>query len=260
MQSIIPQKQTVIWKLLKIVRDEGLRVDAMSPGEIYVNIKAGFKPDEIFYISNNVSEDEFKYALHAGVKISVDSLSQLEMYGKLNPGGEVAFRLNPGVGAGHHEKVVTAGSKTKFGIENKYIPEVKTILKKYNLKLIGINQHIGSLFMDDSTYIKTAETILSQAKEFDDLKFVDLGGGFGIPYRKQANQARLNLTDMGLKLSELINNWVKEYGKEIEINIEPGRYIVAESSILLGKVNAIKKNYETKYIGTDIGFNVLCVL
>jgi len=266
LKSLVPYKNFLVnfspkansnLEILKIIKDEGLKVDAMSPGEIFVNIKAGFKPGEIFYISNNVSEDEFKYAIHSGVKISVDSVSQLEMYGKMNPGGEVAFRLNPGVGAGHHEKVITGGAKTKFGIEIRYIPEVKAILKKYKLKLIGINQHIGSLFMDGDTYIKSAETILRQAKEFDDLEFIDLGGGFGIPYKKQENQSRLDLKVLGLKLSDVINNWVKEYGKEVEFKIEPGRYIVAESSILLGRVNAVKTNYDTKYIGTDIGFNVL---
>ena len=95
------------------------------------------------------------------------------------------------------------------------------------------------------------------AKQFEDLEFIDLGGGFGIPYRKQANQPRLNLKDLGDKLSVVIHSFVKEYGKEIEFKIEPGRYIVAESGILLGKVNAVKKNYKTKYIGTDLGFNVL---
>jgi diaminopimelate decarboxylase len=266
LKSLVPYKNFLVnfspkansnLEILKIIKDEGLKVDAMSPGEIFVNIKAGFKPGEIFYIRNNVSEDEFKYAIHSGVKISVDSVSQLEMYGKMNPGGEVAFRLNPGVGAGHHEKVITGGAKTKFGIEIRYIPEVKAILKKYKLKLIGINQHIGSLFMDGDTYIKSAESILRQAKEFDDLEFIDLGGGFGIPYKKQENQSRLDLKVLGLKLSDVINNWVKEYGKEVEFKIEPGRYIVAESSILLGRVNAVKTNYDTKYIGTDIGFNVL---
>jgi len=244
-------------ELLKIVREEGLWVDAMSPGEIYVNLKAGYKPQEIFYISNNVSEDEFIYAIHAGVKISVDSVSQLEMFGKLNPGGKVAIRINPGVGAGHHKKVVTAGKKTKFGIELKYIPKVKEILKTYNLKLIGINQHIGSLFMTGDAYAKSAETILSVAKEFNDLDFIDLGGGFGIPYKKQNNENRLDLKDLGNRLTSIIENWVKDYGKEIIFKIEPGRYIVAECAILLGKVNTIKMNYDLKYIGTDLGFNVL---
>ncbi len=244
-------------ELIKIIRSEGLRVDAMSPGEIYVNMLAGYKPEEILYISNNVSEEEFRYAIHAGVKISVDSVSQLELFGRINPGGNVAFRFNPGVGAGHHEKVVTGGQKTKFGIELSSIPEVQRISGKYNLKIIGINQHIGSLFMEGEVYMLGAGSILSVAKQFENLEFIDMGGGFGIPYRKQTNESRLDLKTLGEQLSEIIHSWVKEYGKEIEFKIEPGRYIVAESGILLGKVNAVKKNYRTKYIGTDLGFNVL---
>ncbi len=244
-------------ELLKIIRDEGLRVDAMSPGEILVNLKAGYQPGEIFYICNNVGEDEFLYAIQNGVKISVDSLSQLEMFGKLNPRGEVAFRLNPGVGAGHHEKVRTAGSKTKFGIEMKFVPHVKKLLKEYDLKLIGINQHIGSLFLTGEAYLRSTKNILKVALEFEELEFIDLGGGFGIPYKKEAKEERLDLTDLGNKLSKIINHWTAEYGKRIEFMIEPGRYIAAESSILLGRVNTVKSNYGIKYIGTDIGFNVL---
>jgi len=244
-------------ELIKIIRSEGLRVDAMSPGEIFVNMLAGYKPEEILYISNNVSEDEFRYAINAGVKISVDSVSQLELFGRINTGGKVAFRLNPGLGAGHHEKVITGGQKTKFGIELSSIPEVKRISGEYNLKIIGINQHIGSLFMDGEVYLQSAGSILSVARQFDDLEFIDLGGGFGIPYKKQANQPRLDLKELGDKLSDVIHFFLKEYKKEIEFKIEPGRYIVAESGVLLGKVNAVKKNYKTKYIGTDLGFNVL---
>jgi diaminopimelate decarboxylase len=244
-------------EILKIVRSEGLHVDAMSPGEIYVNFLAGYKPGQIFYISNNVSKDEFLYAIHAGVKISVDSVSQLELYGRINPTGSVAFRLNPGFGAGHHEKVRTAGKNTKFGIEMDQIPEVKRIIEKYNLKLTGINQHVGSLFMDGEAYLRSALNTLSVASQFEDLEFIDLGGGFGIPYSKQISQSRLDLKDLGSRLSELIDSWVDEYGKAVEIKIEPGRYIIAESGILLGQVNAVKTNYKTKYIGTDLGFNVL---
>jgi diaminopimelate decarboxylase len=244
-------------ELLKIVRSEGLHADAMSPGEIYVNLLAGYKPNEIFFISNNVSKEEFLYAIHAGVKISVDSVSQLELYGRINPGGKVAFRLNPGFGDGHHEKVKTAGQNTKFGIEMSRIPEVKRIADEYNLRLTGINQHIGSLFMESAAYLRSAENTLSAAMQFDDLEFIDLGGGFGIPYQKQADQSRLDLKDLGNRLSDLIHSFVSTYGKEIEFKIEPGRYIVAESSILLGQVNAVKTNYKIKYIGTDLGFNVL---
>jgi len=111
--------------------------------------------------------------------------------------------------------------------------------------------------MDGESYIESVGSILSIAKEFDDLEFVDLGGGFGIPYHKQENEPRLDLKLMGIKLTEIISNWIKDYGKEIIVKIEPGRYVVAESAILLGTVNAVKMNYDIKYIGTDLGFNVL---
>ena len=244
-------------ELLKIIREEGLNADAMSPGEIYVLLAAGFKPEQIFYISNNVSEEEMKYALDKGIMISVDSLSQLEMYGRLNPGGKVAVRFNPGVGAGHHEKVVTAGKKTKFGINMDYVDEVKDILRKYNLKLAGINQHIGSLFLEGAPYLQGVKSLLSIAEQFDDLEFIDMGGGFGVPYRKQEGQECLDLGELGTKLDEVLQDWVREYGKEVAFKIEPGRYIVAECSVLLGTVHSIKNNYGVVYAGTDIGFNVL---
>lgn len=242
---------------LEIVNEEGLNVDAMSPGEIYVELKAGFKPEQIFYISNNVSKEEMKFAIEHNVLISVDSISQLEQYGQINQGGKVAARFNGGVGAGHHEKVVTAGKKTKFGINPEYIPEVKKILEKYNLKLVGINQHIGSLFMEAEKYVEGVKAILNIAKEFDDLEFIDLGGGFGIPYEKLNEQKRLDLETLGKSLDVVLEEFAKEYGKKITFKAEPGRYISAECCVLLGEVHSIKYNGEHKFAGTDIGFNVL---
>lgn len=242
---------------LQIVREEGLNVDAMSPGEIFVELKAGFKPEQIFYISNNVSVDEMKFAVEHDILVSVDSLSQLRQYGEINRGGRVAARFNGGIGAGHHEKVVTAGKKTKFAINPEFIPEFKDILKEFDLKLVGINQHIGSLFMDGSKYVEGVKAILAIAKEFEGLEFVDLGGGFGIPYEKQNGQPRLDLNVLGAELDKVFSNFAKEYGKEITFKIEPGRYISAECGILLGCVHAVKHNGPNKFAGTDIGFNVL---
>ncbi|NLK98633.1 diaminopimelate decarboxylase [Defluviitalea saccharophila] len=244
-------------QLLKIAREEGLNADAMSPGEMFLELEAGFKPEQILFISNNVSAEEMQFAIDRNITISVDSLSQLELFGKINPGGSVAIRFNPGVGAGHHEKVVTGGKETKFGVDPNFIPQVKEILKKYNLKLVGINQHIGSLFMDGSAYIQGIKSILSIAENFEDLEFVDLGGGFGIPYHKQDNEARLDLSSLGKELDVILKEWAESYGKYITFKIEPGRYISAECGVLLGTVHAIKTNYDNKYIGTDLGFNVL---
>ena len=244
-------------EILKIIKDEGLLVDAVSSGEIFVNLKTGFNPDQILYVCNNVSEEELSYAINSGVKISVDSLSQLELFGRLYPGGEVAIRINPGIGAGHHKKVTTGGVSTKFGIDIKYIDDVKKVLDRYNLTLTGINQHIGSRFMDSEPCLKSAKIILNIARQFKNIKFIDFGGGFGVPYNKQNNEPPLDLKKLAEKLAQIINNWTKTYGRQVTFIIEPGRYIVAESAILLGRVTAIKYNYNLKYIGTDIGFNVL---
>ena len=244
-------------ELLKIIREEGLDADAMSPGEIHVLLAAGFKPNQIFYIGNNVSVSEMRFAIERDILVSVDSVSQLEQFGRVNPGGKVAVRFNPGVGAGHHEKVVTGGKKTKFGVVPDLINEVKALLLKYNLSLLGINQHIGSLFMDPEAYLNGVERLLNIALQFDGLEFIDLGGGFGAPYRKQSGEARLDLKELGERLSESLLTWTKSYGSMPTFKVEPGRYLVAECGVLLGTVHAVKRNYETQYVGTDLGFNIL---
>jgi diaminopimelate decarboxylase len=244
-------------ELLKIVRREGLAADAVSPGEIHVLLEAGFRPEEIFYVGNNVSEAEMMFAVKREVMVSVDSLAQLEQFGRLNPGGRVAVRFNPGVGLGHHPKVVTGGKDTKFGIYPALVDDVKNIIAKHRLQMVGVNQHIGSLFLDGDVYVEGVKSLLAIARQFDNLEFVDIGGGFGIPYHKQAGQARLDLMKLGIALSELFYEWTKIYGRKIEFRIEPGRYIVAECGVVLGTVFAMKENYGVPYLGTDIGMNVL---
>lgn len=244
-------------ELLKIIRREGLAADAMSPGEIHVLLAAGFEPGDIFYVGNNVSETEMGFALERGITVSVDSLSQLMQLGMLSPGSRVAVRFNPGVGVGHHQKVVTGGKNTKFGIYPALIDEVKRITAKYRLQVVGINQHIGSLFLEGDVYLEGVKALLAIARQFEGLEFVDIGGGFGIPYYKQTGQDRLALTELGDSLSELFGRWSKDYGREIEFRIEPGRYVVAECGVVLGTVYTLKENYGTTYVGTDLGMNVL---
>ena len=245
--------------LLKIVREEGLEADAMSPGEIHVLQAAGFAPNEILFVCNNVSAEEMAFAVERGITVSVDSLMQLETYGKNFPGSKVAVRFNTGYGAGHHEKVVTAGKKTKFGINDDKAEQVLALLKKYNLTLCGINQHIGSLFMEESAYVASCEALLDLARRFPDLEFVDMGGGFGIPYRKQDGERSLDLGPFAQRLGEAILNFKAQYGadRKMKFKSEPGRYVVAESCVLLGTVHSIKDNNDITYVGTDLGFNVL---
>ncbi|HNW28914.1 MAG TPA: diaminopimelate decarboxylase, partial [Spirochaetota bacterium] len=212
--------------ILKIIREEGLSVDAMSPGEIYLEMKAGFRPEDILFICNNVSDEEIRYAVEAGVLVSVDSISQLERHGRLNPGGRVAVRINPGIGAGHHEKVVTAGTNTKFGVDPAFAGDLRAALREHGLRLAGLNQHIGSLFMSGDEYLEAASFLLSFAEEFPEIEFVDFGGGFGIPYHKEGGEKRLDLPLFGRRLQETIERWVNKTGRRILMKIEPGRYTV----------------------------------
>lgn len=242
--------------LLKIIKDEGLHADAMSPGEILLEEEAGFSSDEIFYISNNVSSEEMQYAIDRNVLVSVDSISQLITYGQLNPGGNIAIRFNAGIGAGHHEKVITSGKKTKFGVAKEDIPVVKLHLQEYNLNLVGINQHIGSLFLDSTNYVESVKSFLEIANEFSFLDFIDFGGGYGVPYSD--TEERLDINHMSTELAPILDNFLSHYdNKDVCFQIEPGRYIVCECGTLLGTVHSIKDNYGIKYIGTDIGFSAL---
>lgn len=241
-------------ELLKIVRSEGLSVDAMSPGEIVLELAAGYRPEEILYIPNNVSSQEMKFAVEHNIMISVDSLSQLETFGQNYPGHRVAVRLNPGVGAGHHKKVITGG-KSKFGIELGELDNIKKQAEKYDLDIVGINQHIGSFYLKNDKFLEASSILFTACREFPGLEFIDLGGGFGVPYK---DEDRMDLAGLSAELDKLIYSFISFYAnKKLEVKIEPGRYIVAEGGMLAGTVNSIKSNYGEKYVGTDIGFNVL---
>lgn len=243
--------------ILKIALDEGLNADAMSPGEIHFLLEAGFSAEDIFYVSNNVSEEEMKFAIDRGIMTSLDSVSQLDRFGQLNPGGKCAIRLNPGVGAGHHEKVVTAGKKTKFSIAQEDIDRAKAVAKKHGLRIVGVNQHIGSLFLDAKPFIEAVKNFLSLARSFEDLEFVDFGGGFGIPYKKLSGEPAIDLQSFSSELNRIISDWTKDYGKDVLFKIEPGRFIAGEAGVLLGRVQSKKQNAGLKYVGTDLGMNVL---
>ena len=243
--------------LLSIVKSEGLRAEVTSPGEIAALASIGYDYNQIFYVTKNASTEDMNYAIERGILFSADSLSQLARYGRANPGGKVAVRFNPGMGSGHHKKVVTGGDSTKFGVNEEYIPQVKEILKEHNLKLIGVNQHIGSYILDFNIFMESVERLLAIAKNFDTLEFIDLGGGFGIPYHKQEGEKPLDLMALGQALTKFMEKISEEYGRKLTFMVEPGRYVPAESGVLLGTVYAIKNNGEEKYIGTDLGFSVL---
>ena len=245
--------------ILKTVKDNNLYVDCMSPIELKINQECGFKSNEILYVCNNITSEEMNLVHEAGILICLDSISQVETWGKMHPNTEIMIRINPGVvGVGHSAKVITSGKLTKFGITVENFNELFETAEKYNLKIVGVHQHLGSLFLNDKidNYIAGVEAGLGLIKKyFKNIKIIDLGGGFGVPYKPEEKPLDLNLVSE--KLIKVLQEFIKDYPSIEEFKFEPGRFIPCEAGFLIGEVTAIKHENNQYYIGTDIGMNQL---
>ena len=245
--------------ILKLVKEAGLSVDAMSPFELYLNEKCGFQNNNILYVCNNIDEEEMRLVHDKDILICLDSISQVEMWGRMFPNTKIMIRINPNIkGVGHSSKVVTSGKETKFGISEENFSLLFEVIHKYHLTLVGVHQHLGSLFLNDkiSDYIDGVKASLDIIKRnFTDLEIIDLGGGFGVPYRP--DELPLDFKLLSSLLLEVLKPFVLEYPSLKEIKFEPGRYIPCEAGTLVGKVNAIKYENGKYWIGTDLGMNQL---
>lgn len=244
-------------EILKIACSEGLNADAMSVGEMKLLFRAGFPANRIFFIPNNVDISEIEFAVDNDIIVSLDSLSQLELFGKHFPGHKCAVRINPGVGAGVHEKVVTAGKKTKFGIAEEDIDGIFDIAAKYNITIAGINQHVGSQYLDPTPFLEAVDNFLRVSEKFNNLEFIDFGGGYGIPYHKLADEVPFDMVSFKKLFKEKLDAYAAAHDNIPLFKSEPGRYCVAQGGVLLGRVFATKQNSGHKYAGTDVGMNVL---
>ncbi|MCL2114622.1 MAG: diaminopimelate decarboxylase [Methanobrevibacter sp.] len=248
--------------IMRILEESGSCIDAVSPGEVYTSLKAGFSPERVLFTGNNVTNDELKYVNETGVRINIDSVSQLERLAKIvDPEGyKISFRVNPMVGAGHHEHCITGGEMSKFGIKENEAVEVYQIAKNMGFDPVGIHTHIGSGILDPEPF-KLATNVLMDiagkvASEADiDFEFIDFGGGLGIPYEPKENL--LAIDEFAKEITGIFKTKLDKYGMgKPSMYIEPGRYIVGDASYLLTTVNTVKNSYR-KFIGVDCGFNTL---
>ncbi len=245
--------------ILKEVKEAGLSVDCMSPLELALNKECGFEDKKILYVCNNISADEMIMVHENGLLICLDSISQVETWGKMFPNSDIMVRINPGViGVGHSEKVITSGKATKFGISEENLQELSEVVNKYGLRVIGTHQHLGSLFLNDKipNYIAGVKAGLSIVKRyFSNVKVVDLGGGFGVPYEPQEQD--LDFALVATQLIPVLKEFILEYPSVEEFKFEPGRFIPCEAGMLVGTVTAVKHENGTYWVGTDIGMNQL---
>jgi len=241
--------------VLKFVSNLGAALDTVSIQEVQLGLKAGFAPENIIYTPNGVSLKELETVAELGVQINIDSLDLLEQFGSKHPNTPVCIRINPHVMAGGNTNISVGHIDSKFGISIHQIPLLLRIVENTGMNINGIHMHTGSDILDIDVFLYASEILFETAKKFKDLTFIDFGSGFKVPYKP--NDVETNIEELGEKLTERFKTFCANYGRELTLAFEPGKFIVSQSGYFLTKVNAIKQTTSTVFAQVDSGFNHL---
>lgn len=241
--------------VLKLMNHLGAGLDTVSIQEVKLGLLAGYAPQEIIYTPNCVSLEEIEMAVALGVKINIDNLSILEQFGQKFPGFPVCVRINPHIMAGGNKKTSVGHIDSKFGISFLQLPHIHRIVENTQLKVTGLHMHTGSGILDADVFLQGAEILFNAAMEFEDLEYLDFGSGFKVPYWE--GDIETNIEELGKKISVRFNAFCEEYGSELTLMFEPGKYLVSEAGSFLVRVNVVKHTTSTVFAGIDSGLNHL---
>jgi diaminopimelate decarboxylase len=239
--------------ILRLLREYGLGIDAVSPGEIFLARQAGVPPEAIWFTCSNVSDADLLAIGDERIVVNVNSMSEIDRLLTLGLRNPVALRINPDVGAGHHTDVVTAGDGVKFGIDLAEVETARMVVEDGGRQVVGIHAHIGSGIDRIAPLIQSARTLLELAPAFPNLRFINFGGGISVPYRP--GEAEFPIDDYARELTRVAGNFLR--ARDLTAILEPGRYLVAESGTLLATVTARRVSGGLTWIGLDTGFNHL---
>ncbi len=242
--------------LVSLIVGEGYGIDAVSPMEIELALSVGVAPSNIVYVENNMSPDDLDYAIEADVRMVIGSLGALERLAAAKPGASIGIRVNGEIGASEHHYTYTSGPRSKFGIHPTQFEEARAIAARGGIRITRLQQHIGSNWRDTEPFLAAAKSLCDLAADFPDLEALDFGGGFGVPYHE--GDHALDAAALGKAMADLLANYRRSDGSPFDYAFEPGRYLVAESSALIARVNDRKVAGSGRiFIGTDTGFNHL---
>jgi len=241
--------------VLKLFNTLGSGLDTVSIQEVRLGLAAGFSPEQIIYTPNGVSLEEIEAAAELGVQINIDNLSILEQFGTRHPKTPVCVRINPHVMAGGNTNISVGHIDSKFGISIHQLPHLFRIVENTKMNINGIHMHTGSDILDIDVFLYASEILFETATHFKDLEFIDFGSGFKVPYKE--GDIETNIEELGKKLGKRFNEFCKEYGKDLTLAFEPGKFLVSEAGSFLTKVNVVKQTTSTVFAQVDSGFNHL---
>ncbi|MBF6655990.1 diaminopimelate decarboxylase [Flavobacterium columnare] len=241
--------------ILKLFNKLNSGLDTVSLQEVQLGLLAGFTPNKIIFTPNGVSLQEIENASELGVQINIDNLSILEQFGNKHPNIPVCIRINPHIMAGGNANISVGHIDSKFGISIHQLPHILRIVKNTDMHINGLHMHTGSDILDIEVFLEATEILFETAKNFTQLDFIDFGSGFKVSYKK--GDIETDIEELGKKLSKRFNHFEKEYGRELTLMFEPGKFLVSEAGIFLTKVNVVKQTTSTVFAGVDSGFNHL---
>ena len=241
--------------ILKFMRNLGAGLDTVSIQEVQLGLAAGFDPQAIIYTPNGVSLNEIEEVAKMGVQINIDNLSLLEQFGTRHPKTPVCIRINPHVMAGGNSNISVGHIDSKFGISIHQIPHLLRIVENTAMKINGIHMHTGSDILDVDVFLHAAEILFDTAKHFKNLEFLDFGSGFKVPYFN--NDIETNIEELGEKLSARFTEFCANYGSELQLIFEPGKFLVSQAGHFITQVNVVKQTTSTIFAQVDSGFNHL---
>ncbi len=241
--------------ILRLLRSWGAGLDTVSVQELELGLRAGFTASDIIYTPNCVSMEEIEEAVKAGARINIDNISILEQFGAQFADVPICIRINPHIMAGGNSKISVGHIDSKFGISIHQMPHVLKVVEALDLKVEGIHMHTGSDILDTEVFLQAAEILLNTATQFSDLDYIDFGSGFKVPYKP--NDIATDIENFGERLSKRFNEFCQEYGKELCLMFEPGKFLVSEAGYFLVKCNVVKTTPATAFVGLDSGLNHL---
>lgn len=242
--------------VLKLFHSLGSGLDAVSIQEVQLGLRAGFKPSDVIYTPNCVSLEEIQKAVDLGVHINIDNLPILEQFGhKYGSAIPVCVRINPHIMGGGNLKISTGHIDSKFGISIYQLPHLLRIIETNNMHIEGLHMHTGSDILDIEVFLRGADILLDTAKHFPKLEYIDFGSGFKVPYKP--DDISTDISSLGKELEEKFKSFCREYGRDLTLMFEPGKFLVSEAGYFFVRVNVIKQTTATVFAGVDSGMNHL---